>query len=235
MKKLIFIFLLITGNLKAQGLLFTLPDATFDAGQSVEMPCKVYDFVNMAAFQWGILFDTAFLKLDSVRATNQLPEYDSTCFSHYAISQSQFIKPGSLYTLWTGVPCRTLEDGRVIFNAYFTAKKSGNLAGSIVNVPNLFTFEAVDCQFNYLSFDVVFVSEETTAILIPHDPVFLAPNPFSDHFTISESGYLRIHDTTGQVVLFNANYTAGDPVGVSLSPGMYFGALNNRTFKIFKQ
>jgi hypothetical protein len=234
MKKLLYIFAFIAYTANAQGVVFTFPDATFEAGQSVEMPCKVYDFVNMAAFQWGVLFDTAYLKLDSVKATNGLPEYDSTCFSHYAISQSQFIKPGSLYTLWTGVPCRTLEDGVTIFRAWFTAKKPGSLSASIINVPDLFTFEAVDCQFNYLDLSVVFTSE-TTSILIPSAPVFIAPNPFLESFTISESGFLRLHDTTGQVVIFNANYMAGDPVGISLAPGMYFGVLNNRNFKIIKQ
>lgn len=234
MKKLIFIFLLITGNLKAQGLLFTLPDATFQAEQSVEMPCKVYDFVNMAAFQWGVLFDTAFLKLDSVKATNQLPEYDSTCFGYYAISQSQFIKPGSLYTLWTGVPCRTLEDGVTIFRAWFTAKKAGSLSQSIVKYPQGFQFEAVDCQFNYLDFDVVFTSESTGTDTPQSEFVSIFPNPFPEYFTLNKSGILRVSDTSGQVVIFG-RYRSGEPVGHSLLPGLYFGQIGKQTFKILKQ
>jgi hypothetical protein len=234
MKNLIIILALFAGTIQAQGLVFTFPDATFEAGKQVEMPCKVYDFVNMAAFQWGILFDTAFLKLDSVKATNGLPEYDSTCFSHFAISQSQFIKPGSLYTLWTGVPCRTLEDGVTIFRAWFTAKKTGSLSQSIVKYPQGFQFEAVDCQFNYLDFDVVFVSEATDTDTPQSDFVRIFPNPFPEHFTLNKSGVLRVSDTSGQVVIFG-RYRAGEQVGGSLSPGLYFGQIGKQTFKILKQ
>lgn len=233
MKKVIYIFAFIAYNATAQSVTFTFEDVTFEAGQTVEMPCRAYEFVNMAAFQWGILFDTACLKLDSVKATNQLPEYGADNFSYFEISQSQFIKPGSLYTLWTGVPCRTLEEGSTIFRAWFTAKKAGSLAGSVINYPQGLAFEAINCGFQYLNLWVGFTSEATSTITIS-EPVFIAPNPFYESFTVSESGLLRIHNTTGQVVIF-ANYRAGDPVGVSLTPGVYFGALDNRRFKIVKQ
>ena len=235
MKNLIFVICLFAGTIHAQGVLFTLEDATFEPGQQVQMPCKAYGFSQIASFQFGVLFDTAALKLDSVKVSGVLPDYNTELnFSWKEISQATTIKPGSLYTLWTDPFGKTLEDGNTLFTVYFTAKASGSLSQNIVNYPEGMPFEAIRYPFEFIPIDVVFVAEISAANEPASEALTVAPNPFAESFTINQGGILSLYDPSGRLV-YRSEYVADTPIGGELKAGIYYATIGNRSFRIAKQ
>lgn len=240
MKDLIFVlqFAFLIGGINAQGVLFTFEDGTFEPGNNVQMRCKTYGFDSIASFQFGVLFDTAGLKLDSVKVSGVLPDYSTDYnFSWKEISQATTIKPGSLYTLWTDPYGKTLEDGSILFTAYFTAKTVGALSQSVVNYPEGMTFEAIQYPFTFIPIDVVFVSSVAGGAFTPLGDIeapMLVPNPFSESFSLNRSGTLLLYDVFGRLV-HSSQYVAGTQVASEIKSGIYFGRIGNQSFKIQKQ
>lgn len=241
MKKIIFFFLLIAGAAQAQ-FAWKFQDRLFDPGDTLTADAWVSGFDSVGAFQFSLAYDSAALAidLDTPFTFTGLTPWTAAEFSH-GLQPGCTSADNEIRLVWADPYTFTYPNGKV-FSIRFVAKKAGNICKSIWMLNGPLWPEAWDDDLLYqVPMSVGCIPARRTGIRIKSredeqtaQVITITPNPFTDSFTINTSGPLRVTNIAGQVVLFG-NYQSGQPLGESLSNGVYFGRVGNETFKIVKQ
>lgn len=252
MRKLLFIFLLISSIARAQ-VNYVIADRVLTpdmVGDTIQVRFAVHNFYAITAYQFALRFDLSTLSLAAISLPDPKPiplsnlaggyfiEADDTLyFPQCIVGDFGLCTPGEIRTVYTDPNGATTYDGAHTFSLHFEVKKSDTLSNALTLAPDVLPSGAWTFPLTTVGLNVFYTElpNQITGTDTPKsDFVRIFPNPFPEYFTLNQSGVLRVSDTSGQVVIFG-RYRAGEQVGGSLSPGLYFGQIGSQTFKILKQ
>jgi hypothetical protein len=233
---LIALFLLIGTTLFSQDTLkWYATNQFFLANQSIIVPVKVDNFKSISSYQYGMKYDTASLRFDSISLyPNILPNFTQENFgSEY---ESPLISPGNLTTLWTTPFANTIPNGTSVFKLHFTTKKKGNLTKTLVPSEEELIFEAIDSLLNEVP-EIFFIEKEeqppvTSLRDVETVKLIAFPNPTSDSIRFNQEGSAVIFDITGHII-YQANTYYLQDVDLPVS-GIYYAIINNQVVKFTK-
>ena len=138
---------------------WTLPDATFTTGQTVEAKFSVSGFDDLTAFQFAMQFDTATLGYQNITFTGAIPYFNLDCIGMEWMGY--FLEPGEVRVAWVHYAAGGLSipAGTECFSLFFTAKKAGTLAAAFPHWPGnpILPSEASDGDFNIIPLTVSYI------------------------------------------------------------------------------
>lgn len=152
--------------------------------QNITVPVKTSNFSSISSFQYGVHYDTSYLKLDSITLYNALPGYTLENFAFEW--QSPLIAPGNWTTLWTTPYANTLPNGTQMYKLHFSTKLKGDLKTTLFPSEEELVYEAIDSSFNFLP-EIFFVDAEEQVSV--NDP---------------DKGNLKIYPTVGSIFTIEA-------------------------------
>lgn len=142
MKKRFTLFFAVLFAVCAQAqVLWTIPNVQFEQGDTVEAKFYVHGFNSIAAFQYAMRYDTAFLERIGVEFTGTMPNFGIANFSFHAPGYN--LLHGEIRTFKTNITGITVEDGSHTHTIKFVAKQAGNLASLFWFWPDKQYFNAI--------------------------------------------------------------------------------------------
>lgn len=205
------------------------------AGQHITVPVKTKNFKSIASYQFGMKYDTASLRLDSISIyPGVLPNFSQENFG--TSDESPLISAGNITTLWTTPYANTLWDGTQVFNLHFTGKKKSDLLHTLVPSQEELVFEAIDSLVNEIPERFYIDKEEQAQPVSTHNPDIVPlvafPNPTSDSIRFNQSGSAVLFDIQGHIIYQANNYYLQD-IDLPVS-GVYYAIINNQVVKFVK-
>lgn len=210
MKKTITLFaILFAATLHAQ-VLWTIPNETFEGGDTVEAKFYVHGFNSIASFSYVMRHDTAFLERIAVTFTGAMPNFGINNFSFHGPGYANL--SGEIRTLRSQATGTTVEDGSHIYTIRFRTKQAGNFASKFwlwANHPVLKPRAYKTPPLTSVGLSISYVeSLETTATTQPAttDLFSVFPNPATDTSTLCveletpQSIMINVFDAQGYAV-----------------------------------
>jgi len=211
MKKTNAFFLSLFAAVSLHGqVLWTIPNTSFEQGDTVDAEFHVYNFNSIASFSYVMRHDTAFLERIAVTFTGAMPNFGINNFSFHAPGYANL--PGEIRTLRSQSTGTTVEDGLHIYTVRFRAKQAGNLASKFwlwANHPVLKPRAYSTPPLTSVGLSIAYVeSLETTATTqtATTDLFTVFPNPATDTSTLcvelgtQQSIMINVFDAQGYAV-----------------------------------
>ncbi|MDX2135551.1 MAG: T9SS type A sorting domain-containing protein [Saprospiraceae bacterium] len=217
-------------SMRPQPLVLHGQDAPLHAGSAVDLPVTVEGFHGLAAFQFVLQFDIdalTFVGITTPEGSLLRPEQFGTFNA----------ADGELRAVYAKAEGKYLEDGTSFFTLHFTARKSGQMAGDVLQLnQDMLPAEAYTADMEIRP--IVLTLSASTSVGNPSalSPTLCArPNPAPErtnlHFTLPRPGeaLIRVIDVGGRTIFqHRAFFNAGThvlPVDFA-QPGLYFAELH---------
>ena len=242
----IFAFVVFAWAASAQELIITIENRDFKAGDTVRAEYAVQGFNNIVAFQYGMMFDTAALRIAGISDEQPIN------IGFGLFSMGYLVEPGEIRCVFTDPYGVTLDDGELLYSVVFVAKKDGDLSQFFAMYPQGLTAHAWQFLLTEIPFSVIFtdVSEGlSTNEQSGQAGISVSPNPTPDLIRVwvdmQEPGkvLLNVVDSAGYTVFGRRFDHAGKGqqqfVAEAPNSGIYFVVVNAgkvvKTEKVFKK
>jgi hypothetical protein len=190
-------------------LIWKVKDLELVAGESFEADFKIEQMQDLRAWQFGLQFDTEYLKVEAISTSGTLSLNTDENFGLYRADE------GEIRSLWAEGVTRSLNKGESVFKLRFTVLRGGKSLSEVLSMEEDMsgTFALTDSRDQVgvlLSFDGHIRNQQSPVL---HQNV---PNPFNRETLIrfelpSDSPVqLSICDVTGRLVKrVDGNYSKG--------------------------
>lgn len=227
-------------------LIWRVRDRALRVGEAVEVDFLAFGFRDIAAYQFGLWFDTAQLHFEGVEVlTTLIPLDPSGNFGLFNVAG------GEIRTLWSVTVGMTLPEATPVFRLRFTARAAGKLLREVLNID--------PALISAIAYNTVLASRPVELAYADYRKIYprgqapsqasaslsVRPNPFRDRavvgFTLADAGeaQLRVLDSSGREWMrIEGYYPAGYnevSIGAGEMPvaGLFFVALNTAQGKYF--
>lgn len=177
----------------ADRLVLTTNDVIFEGGQTIVVPVKVSDLVNLSGMQFTMEFDNSLLALTGID-----PKAININDSNLGLTQ---IQNGVLTLSWNTSQAMQFEDHATLFTLTFQTLDNGSLTDAISINSSVTSSEAYDANRDIMNVSWSVLRSNASFELFQN-----SPNPFKNITTISYSlpenmpVRFSIFDVTGKVV-----------------------------------
>lgn len=220
-------------------LIWRVRDRVLRAGEAVSVDFLAFGFRDIAAYQFGLRFDTAQLQFEQVDIlTTGIPLDPSGNFGLFNVAA------GEIRTLWSVTVGMTLPEATPVFRLRFTARATGKLLSEVLHIdPALISAIAYNTVLASRPVELAYADYLTIyprgqARWQPPVSLSVRPNPVRDRavigFALAEAGeaQLRVLDISGRVWMRTEGYFPAGfnevAIGAGEMPvaGLFFVALN---------
>lgn len=189
---------------------FVVDNSEVAEGETVEVPFKAKDFVNMQGFQLALQFDTDALELMDI-TKGELPNLEDGNFGLTMVDQ------GIITMSWDNTKNTLLNDNTTVFTLVFKANSTTSLQKALTVSTRTMPAEAYRYEGNgYTMLDLGLQFNNAVQTATDFELFQNNPNPFRDMTVIgfnlpkADKATLTVFDLSGQVLTtITENFDAG--------------------------
>ena len=190
-------------------LVWKVKDAVLREGEVIEAVFRAEQMTNLLAWQFGLQFDTDYLRVENLSTTNALPLDPEVNFGLYRADE------GIIRGLWAEGVKKSLKKGEPVFSVRFKVLRGGVNLSDILQLDGTMVSDFAMPDWNnkvgvLLSFDGIRPNRQTPVLYQN------APNPFDKdtrvrfELPVASDLQLTIHDINGRLIKeLNGYYDAG--------------------------